>query len=483
MVNFEAGVRSSRLAFALAALSTAAAVHAQPLRLYVDDDAPAGGDGRLWSRAFQRVQDALTAARARPDLTRAVEIVVAQGTYLADSGLTASSAFVLTSGVSILGGFAGLSQADPNQRDIDQFVSVLSGDALGNDTMNPATRSDNAQAVLNFAPQAGQVEGVTITGGGIAVRQTMFGRVVLSRCRISRNLIASPEQTLLMVNQATLTECIIDGNTSEHASLISAVSSRLIRCIVADNRVNNPENRFEGSLIRGDWPTPTFMVACLVASNTLNTPQMIDYNVQMLGCTVVENTVWFSLGRMTAENCVFARNLMGLSAPVRRNAVQGYVESSLFEFESDYESHWTQLNFYGNPQFVSPEGSDGDPRTWADNDYRLRPTSPAIDRASTRNVIYAVDIKDIRGLPPADDLLVPNLGVGAILYLDAGAFEYQPGEICIADFDGSGAISGVDIFAFINAWFAGDPLADVNRSGTLNVLDIIDFLNAWFNGC
>jgi hypothetical protein len=54
--------------------------------------------------------------------------------------------------------------------------------------------------------------------------------------------------------------------------------------------------------------------------------------------------------------------------------------------------------------------------------------------------------------------------------------------ICVADFDCSGGLAIEDIFAFLNAWFAGAASADVNGGG-LAVSDIFDFLNAWFAGC
>jgi hypothetical protein len=54
---------------------------------------------------------------------------------------------------------------------------------------------------------------------------------------------------------------------------------------------------------------------------------------------------------------------------------------------------------------------------------------------------------------------------------------------CGPDFDTSGVLSVQDIFAFLNAWFAGDPRADYNGAGGLSVQDIFDFLNAWFAGC
>jgi hypothetical protein len=54
---------------------------------------------------------------------------------------------------------------------------------------------------------------------------------------------------------------------------------------------------------------------------------------------------------------------------------------------------------------------------------------------------------------------------------------------CPADFDHSGSLGVPDIFAFLEAWFAGDPHADFNGADGIGVPDIFDFLNAWFEGC
>jgi hypothetical protein len=55
--------------------------------------------------------------------------------------------------------------------------------------------------------------------------------------------------------------------------------------------------------------------------------------------------------------------------------------------------------------------------------------------------------------------------------------------ICPGDFDDNGMLAVDDIFAMINAWFAGEPAADANYSGTLEVQDIFDYLSLWFAGC
>ncbi len=55
--------------------------------------------------------------------------------------------------------------------------------------------------------------------------------------------------------------------------------------------------------------------------------------------------------------------------------------------------------------------------------------------------------------------------------------------ICPGDFNESATLSITDIFAYLEAWFAGYIRADFNYSGTLEVQDIFDFLGAWFAGC
>jgi hypothetical protein len=58
----------------------------------------------------------------------------------------------------------------------------------------------------------------------------------------------------------------------------------------------------------------------------------------------------------------------------------------------------------------------------------------------------------------------------------------NPVACCAANFDGIGGLGVQDIFAFLNAWFVGDPRADFSGGG-LGVQDIFDFLAAWFVGC
>ena len=59
-------------------LALAAAAHAGPTVIHVDDDAPPGGDGATWATAFTYLQDALAAADAAGT---PVELRIGQGSY------------------------------------------------------------------------------------------------------------------------------------------------------------------------------------------------------------------------------------------------------------------------------------------------------------------------------------------------------------------------------------------------------------------
>ncbi len=58
-----------------------------------------------------------------------------------------------------------------------------------------------------------------------------------------------------------------------------------------------------------------------------------------------------------------------------------------------------------------------------------------------------------------------------------------PPPPCPADFDGLNGVDIQDIFAFLNAWFAGSPSADFDGLNGVDIQDIFAFLNAWFAGC
>jgi hypothetical protein len=114
--------------------------------LYVDDDAPPGGDGLTWNTAFRYLQDALGNAGLAPRTGGGgvAEIHVAQGVYRPDeSGASLpggtgdrNSSFALLNNVALRGGYRGLAAVEgqsPDDRDIELLETYLHGDLAQDD--------------------------------------------------------------------------------------------------------------------------------------------------------------------------------------------------------------------------------------------------------------------------------------------------------------------------------------------------------------
>ncbi len=123
-----ANTTSTATAFVMM-LTLTAAVHAGSV-LFVDDDAPPGGDGTTWDTAYRFLQDALTNASGGG----VSEIRIAQGTYRPDKDeanpdgtADPEATFQLIDGVALAGGYAGLGEPDPDDHDIELYQTILSG--------------------------------------------------------------------------------------------------------------------------------------------------------------------------------------------------------------------------------------------------------------------------------------------------------------------------------------------------------------------
>ena len=141
--------------------------------IYVDDDAPLGGNGHSWGTAYKYLQDALADASSNDDIR------VAQGVYTPDSKTSypngsgdREATFHLIIGVTIKGGYAGFGEPDPDARDIQLYETILSGDLAGNDRdvndprelYNDPYRAENSyHVVTGYGTYT--IDGLTITGG------------------------------------------------------------------------------------------------------------------------------------------------------------------------------------------------------------------------------------------------------------------------------------------------------------------------------
>ena len=194
--------------------------------VYVDDDAPAGGNGQSWPTAYKFLRDALTVAAADPNIT---EIRVAEGTYKpsaqTDPNDPRSATFTLLNGVGIYGGYGGLGAPDPGLRDPNAFVSILSGDLAGNDGPNFQNNDENSYHVVTAPSGTGAtavLDGVRVAagnaGGGASCGGGLYcqGSPTLTNCTLSGNAAYGNGGGLCNEGGAspTLTNCTFSGNSA-----------------------------------------------------------------------------------------------------------------------------------------------------------------------------------------------------------------------------------------------------------------------------
>jgi hypothetical protein len=124
-------------------------------RIFVNQKAAVGGDGKSWATAFNALQIALQDTLAKS------EIWIAEGTYFPTDTIDRMVSFVIPSGYKIYGGFKG-NEISLQQRDWEQNKTILSGD-IGQKNNN----DDNSYCVveLNDVDSTTILDGLTVSNG------------------------------------------------------------------------------------------------------------------------------------------------------------------------------------------------------------------------------------------------------------------------------------------------------------------------------
>ncbi|MBS0188734.1 MAG: right-handed parallel beta-helix repeat-containing protein, partial [Planctomycetes bacterium] len=290
----------ARLAAGMMSIAASlSAVAANPVvTSYVDQTAPAGGDGTSWETAFRDLQDALSALNSKvagisPPPQYVVKI--ARGTYKPDHGTkNRDTAFIATLGVSsavsisLLGSFGGRSSATPDKQDFVTTRTVLSGDLNDDDLSGFANTGDNSELLLV----------VDSYGAGIHVDSIDFrggNNTAISIVGYPTGVLPMSAVTLTdAYRSATInvTRCNFQNNQSRRRSgALLATSSQLVvaECTFLDNRTEA-----SGGAI---W--------------TLYLP-----SVQLDRCVFIRNQAASAGGGVSARtvdinNCIFDSNVSG----------------------------------------------------------------------------------------------------------------------------------------------------------------------------
>jgi len=413
--------------------------------LYVDDDAPAGGDGLSWATACPRLQDALAQAASGA----VAEIRVAGGIYRpAEPGGPREATFQLIDGVALRGGYAGLAGADPHQRDIALYETILSGDLNGDDDLTG--RSDNCYHVVTGSGTGADavLDGFTITAGhadqgdwpnsaGAGLFCVEGGPSVMA-CTLTGNTAAwSGAGAFHRCGEPAFTSCRFIGNVAggNGGGLYSEYGNAvLVGCFFLGNAAGC------GGGACG-WSGTGLLANCLFSGNKalLRGGALLDAGcLTLINCTVSGNTAGEGAGLLVADdtsvaNCVFWGNT---DHDGTDESAQLDGPSGTLAIEYTCVQGWTgQLGGVGNigqdPLFGDPDGPDNVVGT-VDDDLHLESGSPCVNAGSD----YAVGPArtDLEGNPRVRQCRV-----------DMGACEspHPPAEF--EDCNGNGADDDCDL--------------------------------------
>lgn len=388
--------------------------------IYVDDDAPPGGDGMSWSTAYNDLQDALDVAMPLD------EIWIGQGTYLPSERLNVgdprSAVFQLKSDLLLIGGFAGYGQSNPYAWDIHSYPAILSGDHNGDDGPFFSNRSDNSYHVIynsnNLLTFTTILAGIRIRGGnadGLGVHKYGGGIYCYK---------SSP-----MFLNSTIYDNEAEGGGG---AWCEEASPYFINCVFHGNRATS--SSFEGGGMHCRYATAT-----------------------VTNCTFSVNEGVLQGGGVAAvgppdpmfTNCILWDDQAG-------SEIVGNVDITYSDIEGGYPGIG---NINADPLFVDA-GS---------HDYHLTQASPCIDVGNNNAPLmqsydYDAEIRivdgDENGSPivdmGADEFLVP----AAEVWVDDDWIGHNYGDIV------EGYYFGYEAFAYIQ-----DGLDGVKAGGTVNVAE------------
>jgi len=295
-------------------------------------------------------------------------------------------------------------------------TTTISGSTF---TGNSGTNSGGAVAAMSctVSVSSSTFSSNTSTGGGGGYYSNV-AQTTISDCIFWRNQAAHGGGAMLDYQTGTTdlvqrTLFIDNSSSSEGGALHSfARSMTLDSCAFLNNRSYN------GGAIRihaGEPGQPSYNAS---------------YAVTLRNCTVSRNTATSGGGglinsyapQLTIYNSIFWDN-SAPSAPDIHNTGSGSMTTRSCDIQSASLSHFSVAEsntgrFSQNPQFVDPDGADNVYGT-LDDDVRLKPASPCLDRGDGANA----PALDLLGFPRCDLPEVANTGVGSPNYADIGAYE------------------------------------------------------------
>ena len=405
--------------------------------LYVDANLSTGAnDGSSWSDAFQGshgLQTALGQALSGD------EVFVADGTYFASSTMSRADSFSLINGVEIYGGFLGGETSPADRPAFGITPSILSGDLAGDDFGGGL--SDNTYHIIRTTgtDQSAVIDGFDVLagiansggsnndkGGGILCLGAVKPTVRNCRFINNRSTFGGAAGYINNGGAPSFTDCsFIGGNGGSYGGAFDIASGgpvRFERCyfwnntaaragaleVFATNGVIVSNCVFRGNISTGSGGGGAIWVGT-------------GGNTKVRNCTIV--------GNLSLVNGVGGMRNQGASGTVVRNCIFWDNEGP-----GGAQAASNQLNLitdvaYSNVEggFVGTGNVAGDPAfaSIALGDYRLTPSSVAVDAGSNFSSPAGVKMDHSGLLRFVDFALVPDTGSGTSPIVDMGAFELQ----------------------------------------------------------
>ncbi len=297
----------------VAALVSAALLRAEGGAIrYVDDDAPPGGDGLTWESAYRFLQDALTHAAASGGAI--TEIRIAQGLYKPDQDEAGNvtpgdreATFQLIDGFTLMGGFAGIPAPDPDERNVQLYETILSGDLLNNDQPGYVNTADNSLHVVTSILAGGSttIDGLTVTGGNAngafpasqgGGLYGQGGNLAAVACTFSANQANQFGGAVYVQNCAvTFTNCHIMTNAAVFDQgggvYLEQSIGQFFGCNLSGNTADTTHTHDEGGALYVPSGSTAHLDGCVVNENSAAGGGAIYAAgaLTMLNCTLVAN--------------------------------------------------------------------------------------------------------------------------------------------------------------------------------------------------
>jgi predicted outer membrane repeat protein len=268
--------------------------------VYVDKDAPPGGNGNSWGTAYQTIQAGIDDADTLDE-----EVWVAEGTYgeqrvsvMHDPPVDTGSV-VMREGVDIYGGFVG-TESSRDQRDWETHVTTIDGSTA---------RAGNAAYHVLVGANNATIDGFTITGGyahgPVPNARECYGAgmyndgcsPVVTNCTFFDNSASYGGGGMMGFSAAspTVTKCTFSGNDADWGGGINASSSTslITNCSFSGNSASS-----DGGAIYSSSCSLT-VTNCVFSNNSVD----VSASEERRG-----GAIFSAVCSSMMTNCVFSNN-------------------------------------------------------------------------------------------------------------------------------------------------------------------------------